>query len=732
MMVAALSNRSMALSKCARFEEALADANRILDRKPKWCKAHYRKATALGGLSRWTEAAKTFANSASLARMDNDEASAAQAEKALWDAVKHCTREQLAQLILERVEDACVPQPTREDVSLEEQEEALFQHIFEAHRDKPFPGVYYKRTLSYLKRPMTVGEALIERSAMYTKAKAYGQAADDARNAVAFFERARKNMNKSGESERAARLAVPTAEAYCRLAEAHIAEVDHPLRRWDEAAKAYTKAVDLDPSNGAYQTGLREAGEQLSSEAMQQVLREVYRNEHATDPLIEGLTTDTQDRGHAVVLRVDGTVRFTNVPVKKFSAAARDALRTALAAAAGVNKLRATIERVRPPSPATQRKLCVSFAVVVADAAAAAGRVRDALHADVAAALGGDIMLRCLGCSAGDVELAEAEVVDVTPKHGVSDEDLAAMRGAADGGADHYGGDDEQEEQFPGLGHGIGGGYNATAHAYQRQIVPSRPQTDIEMPYLMYKLVRVDGRAIERVDKHPFQMTRVHYNDKEKPEEVFVEISDGSCRWTQTGSEVRVLCLHVPTNLSVSDLDVLIEARRITICHAGNGTVYLDGDLERGVVPDESTWTYDEDGLWLYLRKMNLELLRKSNEHGEMWWPKLFVHHGGIAWDDFDKDYSDLPHEILARHRRIEAEREHQSQLDQAERNVREALTERDECRKRARQERLHELRTGSRKSWVYLNRENPNESEIGRYREEEAKRKSNQALIAT
>ena len=126
------------------------------------------------------------------------------------------------------------------------------------------------------------------------------------------------------------------------------------------------------------------------------------------------------------------------------------------------------------------------------------------------------------------------------------------------------------------------------------------------------------------------------------------------------------------------------------------------------------------------------EMLRKSNEHGEMWWPKLFVHHGGIAWDDFDKDYSDLPHEILARHRRIEAEREHQSQLDQAERNVREALTERDECRKRARQERLHELRTGSRKSWVYLNRENPNESEIGRYREEEAKRKSNQALIAT
>lgn len=37
--------------------------------------------------------------------------------------------------------------------------------------------------------------------------------------------------------------------------------------------------------------------------------------------------------------------------------------------------------------------------------------------------------------------------------------------------------------------------------------------------------------------------------------------------------------------------------------------------------------------------------------HSEMWWPKLFKHHGEIAWDDYEKDYSDLPAEVLRRHR---------------------------------------------------------------------------------
>ena len=46
-----------------------------------------------------------------------------------------------------------------------------------------------------------------------------------------------------------------------------------------------------------------------------------------------------------------------------------------------------------------------------------------------------------------------------------------------------------------------------------------------------------------------------------------------------------------------------------------NGEVYLEGGLERGVVPEDCFWTHcggeGEDGCALYLRKMNLELLQK-------------------------------------------------------------------------------------------------------------------------
>ena len=51
--------------------------------------------------------------------------------------------------------------------------------------------------------------------------------------------------------------------------------------------------------------------------------------------------------------------------------------------------------------------------------------------------------------------------------------------------------------------------------------------------------------------------------------------------------------------------------------HASPGElqVYLEGELERGVVPLESAWMHDhgegEDGCLLLLQKMNLELLQR-------------------------------------------------------------------------------------------------------------------------
>ena len=42
---------------------------------------------------------------------------------------------------------------------------------------------------------------------------------------------------------------------------------------------------------------------------------------------------------------------------------------------------------------------------------------------------------------------------------------------------------------------------------------------------------------------------------------------------------------------------------------------------------------------------------RRHWMHSEMWWPRLFAAHSEISWDDYEKDYSDLPAEVLRRHR---------------------------------------------------------------------------------
>jgi hypothetical protein len=36
--------------------------------------------------------------------------------------------------------------------------------------------------------------------------------------------------------------------------------------------------------------------------------------------------------------------------------------------------------------------------------------------------------------------------------------------------------------------------------------------------------------------------------------------------------------------------------------------------------------------------------------HSEMWWPRLFDGGPTIEWDDYDKDYSDLPAPVLVAH----------------------------------------------------------------------------------
>jgi len=218
---------------------------------------------------------------------------------------------------------------------------------------------------------------------------------------------------------------------------------------------------------------------------------------------------------------------------------------------------------------------------------------------------------------------------------------------------------------------------------------------------------------VERVDKHPFQLSRVYYAARERPEETWAELADGSCRWRQSASEVAVIAMRVPPSLRPRHLAVSIGMRRIVVSNKLDGTIYLEGALERGIVPDDCAWAHGsgsgDDGCVLYLRKMNLELLAGEGAgHGESWWPRLFAHHPSIAWDDYEKDYSDLPAPVLAAHMALEAKDAVAKALEAPEKRSRDTAAERDDARRRARQERLHVLRGGTPLSWVELDRLNP------------------------
>lgn len=71
-------------------------------------------------------------------------------------------------------------------------------------------------------------------------------------------------------------------------------------------------------------------------------------------------------------------------------------------------------------------------------------------------------------------------------------------------------------------------------------------------------------------------------------------------------------CAKVPLSTIMAIIDCpLLPA----VWNRASGEVYLEGELERGVVPEDCFWTHcggeGEDGCALYLRKMNLELLQK-------------------------------------------------------------------------------------------------------------------------
>ena len=85
-----------------------------------------------------------------------------------------------------------------------------------------------------------------------------------------------------------------------------------------------------------------------------------------------------------------------------------------------------------------------------------------------------------------------------------------------------------------------------------------------EVP-LSYCLVTVDGRPHEGpqagLPKHPFGLSRVFYDAKELPgqqQQAWCMLSDGSCMWRQSASEIQIYALQVPQDLPARRLSVTL------------------------------------------------------------------------------------------------------------------------------------------------------------------------------
>lgn len=74
--------------------------------------------------------------------------------------------------------------------------------------------------------------------------------------------------------------------------------------------------------------------------------------------------------------------------------------------------------------------------------------------------------------------------------------------------------------------------------------------------------------------------------------------------------------MQVPASIPAKQLTVTLEPFYVRIARKDGSEVYLEGSLERGIVPQESVWTHGggagEDGFLLLLHKMNLELLQRQ------------------------------------------------------------------------------------------------------------------------
>lgn len=642
------SNISLACSKCARYSEAKEYADSAIEVSGgQWSKGFWRRGQALLGLHRAEDAVDDFAMAWKLEKSN-------ECKVKLRGVIQSLPKEMLAWKMMQAVGEVVgTESPIVErvdDAVLQEGAYILLKNI--AKREEHFMqrqscyDVYFDWKTGCGPSRM---EALIFRSHVYTSSKAYLQARADAAVALHMLQ-----SEVKGRENELVMVALVIA-AYKALGKGLLAESDHPDRDPSEALKAFTKALHCGCKDQDVYDAVQEATESLTKEEVDDAMNAVF---------LEGNIMDAATRSQQVSTKLNVCMRFPHADRKSMSPHIRETLRNVISRIGGTALQKVSIEKVS--CAGSPSRICVMLQADVPE-------VNPSL----------------------DAMKQELLSIWMVEKEDSIDEGIATLRsqlGNLDEGCIDISCVDTHDKA-PTMS-------TPSPVEETAMIEAVRPKRDLALPYKEYKLVDACGNHVARTEKHAFCMSRVYYDRSEIQNETWVEMGDDSCRWRQSGSEIKVIVLKVPRDLPPKHLEVIFEPYKLSVQNKVTGEVYLAGQLYRGIIPDECFWTHiggeGEDACCLTMTKMNLEVLKSHWKHSEMWWSKLFENHPDIAWDDYEKDYSDLPEEVLERHRIREAQKDEVKQIESKDEKRRKRLSQADDKRKKNRMLELQRLRDGT------------------------------------
>ena len=719
-------NRSLTYEKAGKYTLALEDALKCRDTNSK---AKWRAAMALKGLNRFPDALECFRESYRLLPASEQPSYFGEYNKVICNVTKRLTREDLGRYVMKEVNAVCLP-PRLETVTKLEQEEAMFRAIREEHSQKRKPGDYYTYVAKWVLKPMSLSMAYIQRSQMFYKANCFKQARLDAAMAIENCKGGVSRKESMKESEKETKKEEKKEEeeeegkedeyniSY-KEASIYVKYNDRSLKvepfAWyllgkgfqgepgfskedfvpdhNAAGKCFARAQHLDPDNEMYRNAFRAMTSNLDNAEMSAVLNDKHEQYETSEFGIVDYDSNTDGDvylGHGKV-----TFECVNAKLMMFTTASRFQLREYISKSANIELKKVLIESVKLVSststkedenkeneafsPSSSTSLCVEFQMDFASDNEHAKKYMNAIDKEQ------KIVLKTLGLgkfSFVGIEFVAAKTLSFK-------------------------------------GYGFGRILQEEISAGKEIVVAQRPSKAIDLPYQNYKLTHSYGTPIERVEKHAFGMTEIHYDKGHmgrNKENVWVSLMDDSIRWRQSISEVKVIVNTVPKDrYTKHHLDVSIKTKSLKITDRDTKEVYVSGELEYHVLPESSSWYHlqgdGEDGFVFLLEKANLKLLSKADdcEHADMWWDRLFSAHCKIAFDDYDKDYSDLPAPIMNTHLAFEHSKQSVSHIEFEETKERDSCQAKDDIRKRERQERLNVLRGGGAyKSWVRLERESP------------------------